>query len=123
MNALMKNLSRAFMLTSILLAAPAGATAAPSKECTVSGADLETYLKQDVKTFDQSSQGWRKVSSDQPRCFVETAQLIDSYHFHHLSDLKPFDRIMLHWHAGQNYAFAGAYGIAVGRFEQCKDKD
>lgn len=118
--------SRTLVLFSILMTTPtsaAGAAGAAGKECSVSAAELEAYLKQDWNTFDQSSQGWRKLSSEPPRCFVEVSQLIDSYHFHHLSDLKPFDRLMLHWHAGQNYAFAGLYGIAVARFEQCKNKD
>jgi len=99
------------------------ASETPRDVCSVSASELEAYLRQDFNTFDQSKDGWRKLFSDPPRCFLEVAQVIDVYRLHHLSDLKEGEQMTLSWHAGQTYAFAGAYAIALARFEQCRHKD
>jgi hypothetical protein len=116
----------------LLLISIAASDDKPRADCSVSGSDLQTYLKQDVDTFDQSTKGWRKfyytdqaLSSDfdKIRCWLDTAQLIDVYHLHHLSGLKELDGIQLNWHAGEYFALAGLYDVALARMEQCKKRD
>lgn len=76
------------------------------------------YLDQDYKSFDQAQKlGWRQVA--QEGRFKEAAKLIDRYLKRH-KGLDVSQIANLHFHAGQLYAFANSYDIALERFKKAK---
>jgi hypothetical protein len=76
------------------------------------------YLDQDYKSFDQDQKsGWRQLAHEGR--FKEVAELIDRYLKRNKS-LDVSQIVNLHFHAGQLYAFADSYDMAVERFKKAK---
>jgi hypothetical protein len=76
------------------------------------------YLDQDYKSFDQAQKsGWRQLA--QEGRFKEAAKLIDRYRERNKS-LDVSQVVNLLFHAGQLYAFADSYDMAVERFKKAK---
>lgn len=75
-------------------------------------------LSLDFASFDQSmpNGAWRGIRDP-----FEAAKTIDTYHLHHAEKLRDDERRILYWHAGQSYATAGLYQLAITRFEKSYD--
>ena len=76
------------------------------------------YLNQDYRSFSKgSNSSWRKVAREEG--FAEAGELIDQYLEKH-KDLGLSQTVNLHFHAGQMYAFANNYEMALDRFKNAK---
>lgn len=76
--------------------------------------DKKGSLDPDFDTFDQSpGTGWRQLAANGR--FLDAANLIDEYIEKH-RDLGESQMTILHFHAGQMYAFAYDYKTAIERF-------
>lgn len=94
---------------SILLLANAGA-------CFSSPDERAAILQLDENHFDlYDDQGWRLVASRGEHCNIPAAELILDYLEQHGEE--SFSRTyLLHWHAGQQFAFAGETRRAARQF-------
>lgn len=73
-------------------------------------------LDLDFNSFDQSpGTGWRQLAENGR--FLEAADFIDKYIEKH-RDLNESEMTILHFHAGQMYAFANDYETAIERFQK-----
>jgi hypothetical protein len=91
---------------------------ADTKDCLLSGQQLDAYLKLDYKSFDQTlpDGGWRGLEGK--GCDLESVKLIEIYHLHHMDELNPSQAIILYWHAGQVYAMQDLTDLALARFKK-----
>lgn len=95
---------------------------AKSSKCTLSESETQNFLKMDFKDFDQTlGGGWRKFADT--GCNFEAAQLIDLYREKHSKVLQAWEIRTLHWHAGQSFAFADNYKLALLRFEKAYNSE
>ncbi len=77
-------------------------------------------LDSDFQSFDQNMiGGWRAVADG--GCEIEAAKLLEAYLDAHRETLEPWQRRILHFHAGQMHAFAGETTAALSHFRQSYD--
>lgn len=88
-------------------------TTYPANLC-ITSMDMKKQLSLAYTPFDQSAQGWRQFARS--GCYLETGRFIDRYIEIHQTTLADWERINLRWHAGQLYAFANDYRLAIARF-------
>lgn len=80
---------------------------------------VDSLVQLDYESFDQTKEhGWRALFADSD--YAGAAQLIDRYVEKHVS-LLPYQKIVLRFHSGQAYAFAGDYRAAMERFCEAVD--
>jgi hypothetical protein len=91
------------------------------RDCRVSPHAFVLFMEQDFWTFDQSQVGHRLFDSEY--CNILSAQLIDSYLLSNLENLSESYNRILHWHAGQNYAFEDIVDVALVRFRSSYNPD
>ena len=103
-----------FVVTSLLLGL--AACSRPNHNTSASGKNiLPENLELDYDTFDQQTgQGWRKIAEEGK--YREAAELIDVYE-REKEGLENWQKITLRFHAGQLYAFANMYELAITRFK------
>ena len=81
------------------------------------GCGPDSRQKLDYVTFDQRfGQGWREVA-DAGR-YAPAARLIEQYLRTNGDHLAAWQKRNLHFHAGQAYACAGDYPVAIGHMQQ-----
>jgi hypothetical protein len=69
----------------------------------------------DYDSFDQSvpNGGWRAIVDD-----TEAGKVLDAYNVHNSDVLKPWQKRIIKWHAGQAYGFANLKQLAINRFKK-----
>jgi len=82
--------------------------------------NTEEFLKLDYWEFDQAPQGWRSISefTDASNADYLVAGILCEEYYAKRDDVAQQDRAMVAFHAGQNYAFGGAYANAILNFER-----
>lgn len=106
-------------MTSCLAQDPNDPGVAPLE--TTQGIDLDSLLSLDFDVFDQNMEGgWRKFEAEGD--YRKAAQIIDAYLQRH-ADLASWQRILLHFHAGQMYAYVEDQKSAVKRFTAALDSE
>jgi hypothetical protein len=93
------------------------------KECNLSSQHLNLMKAQDFWTFDQTPFGHRYLSMPPTFCKLSSAKLIDGYLLINRNRLLPYQRSILYFHAGQDYAMGDAYIPAISRFQNSFNKD
>jgi hypothetical protein len=79
----------------------------------------QSALDLPFEAFDQAETGWRRWAAY--GCEREVAALIVAYRDLHTDELDTSQLSLLDWHAGQLYAAAGDYGIAIERMMLAKE--
>jgi len=100
----------------LLVAVLAGFAGNPveGQECIPTKAEIREVLGQELRTFDQSPKGWRKYGDE--GCHTTAATLIERYI---AKSNPPKDRVhLLHFHAGQEWAYAEEAEPALRHFKQ-----
>ena len=79
-------------------------------DSTLTKEETEKYLRQDFWTFDQTDKGWRAIIN-RPAVTHESdltaAKLLDKY-YQQRQDIRPSQRAIIAFHAGQSYALAAS---------------
>jgi tetratricopeptide (TPR) repeat protein len=82
----------------------------------------QSSLTLNLDEFDQTpNQGWRSIGEEMG-CYQEAAELIVSYLNVNATKLQGNQDTILHFHAGQMYAFAGDYKAAIPWFKRSFDQ-
>jgi hypothetical protein len=92
-------------------------------ECKISAQQLDLLVEQEFWTFDQTIFGHRYLFRPAALCKTTSAHLIDSYLLTQQSGLLPYQSRILYFHAGQDYAMANTYGVAIARFQNSFNKE
>lgn len=86
--------------------------------------EVEHLLSLSYTSFDQTpGQGWRAFIGDDasPQQFVDIARVIERYIEYHKATLSRYELQILHFHAGQLYAFAEENDVAIFHFKKSYD--
>ncbi|WP_338763588.1 hypothetical protein [Massilia sp. METH4] len=81
--------------------------------------DRAAMLAQDLASFDQGPDGWRKLER-KPACVGVAADLIADYRSAHPELRQHFDAYLLYWHEGQVRAVVGQYAQAEPLFAKSR---
>jgi hypothetical protein len=87
----------------------------PLQGCTPSAAEHDHMIYLDVAKFDRSDDGWRTYET--AHCYSEAGSLIRDFLASH-SALKPDDKALLHFHAGQMLADANRMDDAINEMAE-----
>lgn len=79
----------------------------------------DSLITLEFEAFDQDmSNGWRKYQNESN--YLEAAKVIDIY-LDKNDDLLEYQKVVLNFHSGQNYAFADQYELAISRLKSSID--
>jgi hypothetical protein len=82
--------------------------------CTTVPAGHDTFLRLNVTEFNAKGTSWRALENRGE--YLSAARLLEAYIAQHSASLPEDERVLLHFHAAQEFAFVGEYARALPHF-------